>query len=390
MDAIRNPFAPGAGNQPPELAGRQAIIEDAHIAIHRALESRSSRSQMLLGLRGVGKTVLLNKIKEMAENAGHLTSSIEAPENKSLGELLTPQLYSVLLKLSTKEKAKALAHKAKRGLRSFASTFKITYGDTSISVDPEPGVADSGDLELDLSDLFVQVGEAAKAAGKAWSLFIDEVQYLSSKDLAALIVAMHKVNQANLPIIFFGAGLPQVAALSGNAKSYAERLFTYPHVGALQEEDAKAAIRQPVIAEDAEISEEALEDIFCQTRGYPYFLQEWGHQCWKIASGNRIELTDSEKATKLAIAQLDNGFFKVRFDRLTPKERQYVMAMAQLGKGPYRSADVAEKLGESLQSLGPRRAQIISKGMIYSPSHGDIDFTVPLFNEYLMRNYPIH
>lgn len=389
MDAIKNPFAPGAGSQPPELAGRQSIIEDAHVAIQRALDKRSSRSQMLLGLRGVGKTVLLNKIKEMAEKAGHLTSFIEAPENKSLGELLTPQLHSVLRKLSTRESAKAAAHTALKALRSFASAFKITYGDTSISVDPEPGMADSGDLELDLAELFIQIGEAAKAAGKAWSFFIDEVQYLSSKDLAALIVAMHKVNQASLPIVFFGAGLPQVAALSGNAKSYAERLFSYPHVGPLQEEDAKAAIRQPIIAEGAEISEEALEDIFCQTRGYPYFLQEWGHQCWKIASGNRIERTDSEQASKLAIAQLDNGFFKVRFDRLTPKEREYVIAMAQLGKGPYRSADVAETLGESLQSLGPRRAQIINKGMIYSPSHGDIDFTVPLFNEYLMRNYPI-
>lgn len=388
MDPIRNPFAPGAGSQPPELAGRQNIIHDASVALQRTLDRRPTRSQMLLGLRGVGKTVLLNRIRELAEESGHLTSYIEAPESKPLGELLTPQLHKVLRQLSAREEARARVHSALQALRSFAAAFKISYGDTSISVEPEPGVADSGDLELDLADLFVQVGEAAKEAGKAWTLFIDEVQYLTARDLSALIVALHRVNQANLPILFFGAGLPQVAALSGNAKSYAERLFAYPAVGPLRKEDAIAAIRQPVLSENASISDEALEDIFGQTHGYPYFLQEWGHQCWKIASGNRIELADSHAAAKLAIEQLDNGFFKVRFDRLTPKEREYVIAMARLGKGPYRSADVAEKLGESLQSLGPRRSKIINKGMIYSPSHGDIDFTVPLFNEYLMRSYP--
>ncbi|MBE0507979.1 MAG: ATP-binding protein [Marinospirillum sp.] len=387
MDAVRNPFVPGAGSRPPELAGREAILNDAQIAIQRALLGKSSRSQMLLGLRGVGKTVLLNKIEEMAEAEGHMTSSIEAPEGKSLSELLLPKINQALRKFSTSENAKAKAHQALRALRSFASAFKLSYGDTSISVDPEVGVADSGDLEADLPELFVRVGEAAKAAGRAWTLLIDEVQYLRPKDLAALIVALHKVNQKVLPVLFFGAGLPQVAALSGDAKSYAERLFHYPAVGALKDADAQAAIRHPVEDEGEHIDDKAIREILAKTKGYPYFLQEWGYQCWNLAEEPGIKLEDAVKAAGEATKRLDEGFFKVRFDRLTPKEREYVIAMAKLGAGPYRSSDVADLLNETNQSLGPRRAQIISKGMIYSPSHGDIAFTVPMFSEYLIRNF---
>jgi len=386
MDPVRNPFAPGAGNRPPELAGRQLIIEDARVAIERALLGKSSRSQMFLGLQGVGKTVLLNTVETMARERGHLTSIIEAPESKPLGELLLPRVHQVLRKLSLTDHAKAKAHEAMRALRSFASVFKFEYGDVAIAVDPEVGVADSGDLENDLPELFVRIGEAAKAAGKAWTLLIDEVQYLSQKDLAALIVSLHKINQANLPVLFFGAGLPQVAALSGEAKSYAERLFHYPDIGALPEADAKAAIRQPVNDDGASIDDDALAEIFQKTRGYPYFLQEWGHQSWNLAPGDTITLGDAKQAEATTLKRLDEGFFKVRFDRLTPKEREYVIAMAKLGSGPYRSSDVADALGETAQSLGPRRAQIISKGMIYSPSHGDIAFTVPMFNDYLIRN----
>ena len=342
---------------------------------------------MLLGLRGVGKTVLLSKIEEMAESAGHLASFIEAPEGRSLSELLIPKIHQVLRKLSVTEQAKSKVHQALRALRSFASAVKVSYGETTLSIDPEVGVADSGDLENDLPELFVRIGEAAKAAGKAWTLLIDEVQYLRSQDLAALIVAMHKISQKELPVLFFGAGLPQVAALSGDAKSYAERLFHYPAVGPLLPNDAKIAIRQPVEDEGERISDAALNDIVLKTQGYPYFLQEWGYQCWNMAQGTQIELSDASQAATEATRRLDDGFFKVRFDRLTPKEREYVIAMAQLGPGPYRSSDIAAKLGETHQSLGPRRAQIISKGMIYSPSHGDIAFTVPMFDDYLIRNF---
>ena len=387
MDPVRNPFAPGAGSRPPELAGRETILQDAEVAVQRALLGRPSRAQMLLGLRGVGKTVLLNKIEEIAEKAGHITSSIEAPEGKSLSELLVPKINQALRKISMSTQANAKAHQALRALRSFASVFALSYGEVSISVEPEVGVADSGDIESDLPELFVRVGEAAKAAGKAWTLLIDEVQYLRASDLAALIVALHKISQKDLPVLFFGAGLPQVAALSGDAKSYAERLFHYPAIGPLLDEDAKTAIRQPIEAEGQKISKNALKEILLKTQGYPYFLQEWGYQCWNIAHGPQIELADASKAAVEATRRLDDGFFKVRFDRLTPKEREYVLAMAELGPGPYRSSDIAAALKETHQSLGPRRSQIISKGMIYSPSHGDIAFTVPMFNEYLMRNY---
>ncbi|MBZ8139937.1 AAA family ATPase [Rubrivivax gelatinosus] len=387
MDPVRNPFAPGAGSRPPELAGREGILQDAQTAIKRALLGKPSRSQMLLGLRGVGKTVLLNKIEEMAEDRGHIASAIEAPEGRPLCELLVPKINQALRKFSSSENAKAKAHQALRALRSFSAAFKLSYGEISISVDPEVGVADSGDMEADLSELFVRVGEAAKAAGKAWTLLIDEVQYLRSTDLAALIVALHKVNQKELPVLFFGAGLPQVAALSGDAKSYAERLFHYPAVGALQSEDAASAIRQPIEDEGESIEDAALQEILARTKGYPYFLQEWGYQCWNIADGSPITLADAAAAASAATKRLDDGFFKVRFDRLTPKEREYVIAMAKLGSGPYRSSDVAIALKETHQSLGPRRSQIISKGMIYSPSHGDIAFTVPMFEEYLIRNY---
>lgn len=357
------------------------------MAIRRVLIGKAARSLMLLGLRGVGKTVLLNKIEEIAHSHGHETSFIEAPEGRRLGELLLPKVEQALRRLSKVDRAKSAAHQALRAVRSFAGTLKLSYGDFSVAVEPEVGVADSGDLEADLTDVFLRIGDAAKTAGKAWTLLIDEVQYLKEPDLAALIVALHKVSQRNLPVLFFGAGLPQVAALSGDAKSYAERLFHYPGVGALAPEDAMLAIRQPVRDEGADISDEALLDIVAKTQGYPYFLQEWGYQSWNIAQGTTITETDTANAARLATRRLDEGFFKVRFERLTPKEREYVLAMAQLGAGPYRASDVAEALGERYQSLSPRRAQIISKGMIYSPSHGDIAFTVPVFDEYLRRNY---
>ena len=389
MDPVRNPFAPGAGSQPPELAGRDSIIKDAETALQRVLLGRHDKSQIMLGLRGTGKTVLLNKIEQIAERYHHITSFVEAPEGKSLTDLLYPKIHQVLRKLSLIESAKSTAYNGMRTLRAFASTFKISVGDVSISVDPEIGVADSGNLEYDLSDLFVRVGEAAQAAKLAWTLLIDEVQYISGPDLSALIVAIHRVNQRNLPIMFFGAGLPQVAGLTGDAKSYAERLFNYPHIGPLDPQSAKAAIRQPIEAEGESIVENALEALVNQTHGYPYFLQEWGYQAWNAADASPINNDDVREAAKAAIARLDEGFFRVRFDRLTPKEREYVVAMASLGKGPYRSSDVANKLGERVQSLGPRRATIISKGMIYSPAHGDIAFTVPLFEEYLSRTVAV-
>lgn len=342
---------------------------------------------MLLGLRGVGKTVLLNKIEEIASDLGYLTSFIEAPEDRSLVELLYPKIHQVLRKLSLAERAKSATYSAMKALRGFAAAFKLSVGDFELSVDPEPGLADSGNLELDVTDLFLEIGRAAKAADKGWVILIDEVQYLKSGELAALIVAIHRINQKGLPVLFFGAGLPQIAAISGDAKSYAERLFVYPRIDALPSEAAKRAIREPIEDEGEAINADILEAVVELTHGYPYFLQEWGYQLWNVASSSPIELNCLERAREMALQRLDEGFFKVRFDRLTPKEREYVIAMARLGVGPYRSSDIADQLGEKLTSLGPRRATIIAKGMIYSPAHGDVAFTVPMFEAYLERHW---
>lgn len=388
MDPVRNPFAPGAGSQPPELAGRNAVISDANIALQRILQGRHDKSQILLGLRGTGKTVLLNAIEKMASDLNYSTSFIEAPEGRPLTELIYPKIFQTLRKLSLIESAKATAYSAMRALRSFASVFKISMGELSIAVDPETGTADSGILEYDLGELFIKIGETAKAAGTGWALFIDEIQYLKEDELAALIVAIHRINQKNLPVIFFGAGLPQVASLSGDAKSYAERLFNYPAIGALDKASARTAIEQPIIEEGERITEDALTFIVEETKGYPYFLQEWGFQAWNIAEQSPLDMHDVHKASPAAIKRLDEGFFKVRFDRLTPKERDYVLAMAKLGKGPYRSSDIADVIGDKAQSLGPCRANIINKGMIYSPAYGDVDFTVPMFDDYLRRTFP--
>lgn len=387
MDEVRNPFAPGAGSQPPALLGRDVIIHSADVALQRSLQGRHTKSQMLLGLRGTGKTVLLNKIEQMAEGHKHVTSFIEAPEDRALVELLYPKIQQALRKLSFVETARAQVHDAMRALRGFASVFQIRIGDVSLSVDAAPGVADSGNLEYDLADLFLSVGVAAKAANSAWTLLIDEVQYLKNEELSALIVAIHRSTQKQLPVLFFGAGLPQIAGLSGDAKSYAERLFDYPGVGPLTENAAMSAIRQPVEEEGEAITDDALKAIIHDTKAYPYFLQEWGYQAWNLAQASPIEAGVIKHAKAGALARLDDGFFTVRFDRLTPKEREYVRAMAQLGDGPYRSADVADHLDERAQSLGPRRSTIIHKGMIYSPSYGDIAFTVPMFADYLRRKH---
>lgn len=385
MDPLYNPFSPGAGSRPPELAGRENIVNDARIALARTIRGNNSQSQILLGLRGTGKTVLLNEIESIAENEGYITSFVEAPENRSLAEILYPQMRQILRKLSVLENARVAANVALSGLRNFASVFKIAVGDVEISAEPTPGSADSGDLEFDLTQMFELIGKAAKSANRGWALLIDEVQYLKDEELAAIIVSVHRVNQRNLPVIVVAAGLPQIAKLSGDAKSYSERLFDFPGVGALDRTAAIEAIRNPLIKEDIEIDDDALDLIIEMTAGYPFFIQEWGHNIWNSADSSPITLEDAQKASEKALARLDSGFFRVRMDRLTNAEIDYVNAMALLGTGPYKTTDVASQLGKDQSSLGPRRASIISKGMIYSPNYGDVDFTVPLFDDFLRR-----
>ena len=388
MDPLRNPFSPGAGSRPPELAGRESVLTSANIALQRVILGRSAQSQIFLGLRGTGKTVLLNEVHDLAERAGYLTSLVETPENKRLADILYPQMRQILRKLSVMAKAKEAVRSALRALRGFASAFKISLGDVELGVEPEPGVADSGDIENDLAEMFEAIGRAAQAGGKGWALLIDEVQYLAEKELAAVIVAVHRMSQRNLPVMLFAGGLPQIARLSGDAKSYSERLFGFPPIGPLDNDAARAAIEKPLCGEGADISPEALDLILNRTAGYPFFLQEWGHHAWDTAPENRINLNDVKIAGDKALARLDHGFFRVRFDRLTRAEVDYVRAMAALGRGPYKVNDVALNLGKEPNALGPRRASIIRKGMIYSPSYGDIDFTVPLFDDFLRRTRP--
>jgi hypothetical protein len=385
MDPYRNPFAPGAGSRPPELAGRDQILEAARIACGRAVNGRSARSIMLLGLRGTGKTVLLNEIGKIAKEEGLFVSKVEAPERESLARLLYPEMRKVLRALSSVEVAKQIANRGLKGLRSFASIFKIDIGGIEIGVEPEPGLADSGNLQYDLPDLFTVIGEAAQAAGKGWILLIDEVQYLTEADLSALIVSIHRMSQEGLPVLLVGAGLPQVARLAGEAKSYAERLFIYPEVGALDQPSATQAVQKPILEEEASIDTAALDSIVDRTQGYPFFLQEWASTAWNNAEGPEITVDDVEHSYSETLASLDAGFFRVRIDRLTPSEVQFVKAMSTLGDGPYAIADVAKVMGRPQSSLGPTRANIISKGMIYSTDHGYLNFTVPLFAEFMRR-----
>jgi hypothetical protein len=388
MNPTQNPFAPGAGTQPPELAGRQDIIDGATVALGRVLLGKPARSQMLLGLRGVGKTVLLNKIAQLADEQEYAAIALEAPEECSLAEMLVPPLRSQLFKLSRTEKTKDVARRGLAVLRAFAGVFKVSAGDVEFGVNPETGTADSGNLEFDLPEVLLAVAGAAKQAGKAVALFVDEVQYLSETDLAALIVSIHKVGQRGLPLIVFGAGLPQLAALAGEAKSYAERLFDYPDVGPLSNTAARDAIRTPLQREGADIDDDALALIVEQTKGYPYFLQEWGSQAWNVASGSPITVGDARNATARAVAQLDKGFFRVRLDRLTPRERDYMRAMAELGPGPHRSGDIAQMLAMSVTTAAPLRNGLIKKGMVFSPQYGDTAFTVPMFDEFMHRSMP--
>lgn len=390
MDNIRNPFSPGAGSPPPELAGRESVLEQARVLLGRVLVKRSEKSLLLTGLRGVGKTVLLNEIDRMAQGVGYRTILVEAHEGKSLAVLLAPHLRRLLFDL---DRIAGAGDKARRGLavlKSFVGTIKIKFGDVDIGldIDPEPGTADSGDLEVDLPSLFMAVGEAAQDRGVAVAILIDEIQYFSSSELSALIMAMHKMQQRQLPLVLIGAGLPILPGLAGESKSYAERLFSFPDIGPLPEPDAIKALNDPVVEAGEAFEPAALHEIFRLTRGYPYFLQEWGYQAWNHAAASPISLQVVQESSELVSRRLDENFFRVRFDRLTPREKMYLRAMAELGPGPYRTGDVADKLSVKINTLGPVRANLIKKGMVYSPSHGDMAFTVPLFDEFMRRAIP--
>lgn len=344
----------------------------------------------MVGLRGVGKTVLLERLRADAESAGVQTVAIEAPEERSLPGLLAPELRLILLRLSRNAQAKAMALRGLRALAGFAKGLRVKYHDIDVvlDVEPEAGLADNGDLEHDLQALLEQVGCTARKAGTAVMLFIDEMQYVPERQLAALIMALHRCAQRRLPVLLVGAGLPQLRSLSGKAKSYAERLFEFPQIGPLPEPAARVALVKPAASLGVSFEPAAIDLLLHETRGYPYFLQEWGKHSWETAARSPICTDDVREAGRVAAAALDKSFFLVRFDRLTPSEKRYLRAMAELGPGPHRSGDIAAQLKRRVTELGPIRNQLLAKGMIYSPSHGDTGFTVPLFDQFMRRIMP--
>lgn len=392
MDPVINPFSPGAGSQPPELAGREDALADVSVTLQRIRNGVFSRSSIFVGLRGVGKTVLLNRVRESAEELGFMTVFIEAHEDKSLPALLIPPLRRILIRLNAAEQLNDVARRSLRVLKSFAGNFKTKISvaelDVELGVSPERGSADSGDLEHDLAELLVAIAEAAHARKTAVCLLIDELQYLSQQELSALIIALHRVSQRKLPMVLYAAGLPLILGLAGRSKSYSERLFTFPQVGVLDSSAARQAIEKPAAALGVLFAPRAVDAILEKTGRYPYFLQQWGYETWNLASSSPISVDIVKQATVRAVGQLDESFFRVRFDRLTKREKEFLFAMVSVGGQTQRSGDIADKLGIRTTSLGPLRSSLIRKGMIYSPAHGDNAFTVPLFDEFLERRLP--
>lgn len=345
---------------------------------------------MIVGPRGVGKTVLLNRIAQVASEQGYVAEVLEVPEGRGLAAILVPALRSIILRLDRGERISQAARLAFRALRGFVGSMKVNVGDMSLTMEgsTEPGIADSGDIEVDVAALLITVGKAAQERGVAVALVIDELQYLDELEMSALIIAMHKLSQARLPVLLIGAGLPQLVGLTGRSKSYSERLSDFPQAGPLIGSDFELALQKPAMDEGAAFTQSALDEIRRLTDGYPYFIQEWGYQSWLAAAQSPIDLDDVRAATPIALQRLDRSFFRVRFDRLTPREKRYLRAMAELGPAPHRSGDISALLNAKVTSHGPVRASLITKGMIYSPQHGDTAFTVPLFDHFMRRTMP--
>lgn len=388
MNPVTNPYSPGAGTPPPALVGRDAQLTDFDVALRRLLAKRNAKSMMLTGLRGVGKTVLLNEFGRRAEGLGYLHEHYEASEDVDLPRAVAVMARKALLKLSTGRKAAAIARRSLGVLKAF--TLRLPDGpEFTIDVDAVTGPADSGDLADDLAGLFTEMGRLAAEHNRGVLFTVDEIQYVSAEHLEAVIIGLHRVAQHQLPLMLAAAGLPSLPALAGEAKSYSERLFAFPQIGRLPDVDAEAALQQPAHAEGVSWNEHAINKVVEQSQGYPYFLQEFGKQAWDAAIGpTEILRPDVDSSIPVALAELDSGFFRVRIDRATDNERSYLRAMSELGPGPHGSGDVAKELKKTTTQLGPVRDGLIKKGLIYSPRWGQIAFTVPLFDEFMKRWIP--
>lgn len=391
MEAIDNPYTPNAGATPEILVGRDEQTEAFRMLLKRLSRGRVEQSMIVTGLRGVGKTVLLNRFAELAREDEWEVIEFEASKNDEsvFRRTMFSQLKAALLRLSPRAKWTDVGRRAAAVLSSFAISVDQT-GTWSVSWDVEPaeGSADHGDLALDLTDVMVAVGEAAREAKKGLVILIDEVQFLQSAQLAALIQAIHKTVQRKLPVTFVGGGLPQIAELAGDAKSYAERLFKFPAIGSLDASEARRALVEPAEAEGAVYEPAAVDLVLEITRGYPYFIQELGYQVWTIATANRIYHEDVVMAREAYDAKLDSSFFRVRLDRATPLQTAYMRAMAQLGPEPQKAADVARLLDRESSQVGPTRAELIEMGLLYTPEHGYAAFTVPDFDKFMLRAVP--
>jgi len=385
MNPRTNPFAPGAGSQPPELAGRSDILELATIAVDRTRSKLPANNIVICGLHGVGKTVLLHRIWQYGQRAGLNALLLEASDEKSFAELLIPALRQALFSLNAMGEASEAVKRAMRVLRSFANTTRHKLTAVDFAMDGEPGVADSGDLNADLSQLFQALGEAVAERETALLLCLDELQFLTEKELSALVLAMHHVSQRMLPVLLMGAGLPHYVALSERSRSYVQRLFVFFEIYPLPEADATLALVRPLEANGVPITPSAVEAILQETKGVPYFLQQWGHEAWNLAEMGEIDTLVVKKATESARAKLDGQFYSPIFEGLTPREKEYLRALAGLGEGVQRTGEIAAELNSKPQQLAPIRASLIRKGMLYSPAYGETAFAVPHFGEYLMR-----
>lgn len=391
MDRLRNPYTPNAGAQPTTLVGRNPQLDSFDLLLGRLKRGRTEQSMIIKGLRGVGKTVLLGKFREkaLATNWVVLEMEVQKHDDTEFRRTIAGKARTALLELSPRARWTDRAKKAAGVLKSFSvsidPTGKIEFG---MDVDRAEGLGDHGDLALDLTDLLLSLGDAAQSVDRGVVLLLDEVQFLSRQQLEALIAALHKTVQRSYPITLVGAGLPQIVELAGDAKSYAERLFQFPTIGNLDDADAREALAGPARIEDVVFDPQALDLAMDMTGRYPYFLQELGYAAWDIASGDTITRDDVSNAHDVYISKLDESFFRVRFDRCTERQKQYLRAMAELGPGKQKAQDVATMLGKQSNQVAPFRSELINMGLLYTPDHGYADFTVPHFDQYMRRVMP--
>jgi AAA ATPase domain len=393
VDPIRNPFAPGAGQRPPELAGRERELKAFEIVLERVARGRPERSLMLTGLRGVGKTVLLGELRSMAVKHGWGAGKIEARPDIELRRPLSAALHRAIRDLAVRHRAPDRVEEVLGVLKAFA--LRANKPDAKLRDRWQPGIdvpaaqgrADSGDIEIDLVELFTEVAELAADVGTGVAILIDEIQDLLPEDVSALCAACHELSQSGKPLVVVGAGLPHVPAVLSASKSYSERLFRYARIDRLEREDADFAVMAPIEREDAGIEPEALDALFDASGGYPYFIQAYGKAAWDAAPADPITVKDVQVAAPEAESELAVGFFGSRYERATPAEREYLLGMAELTQGRDESAgtaDVAVYLGRKPSSLSPARDSLMKKGLVYSAERGHIAFTVPHFGHYLL------